>query len=177
MQIEPSNSEFGTLWATWSSKGLYRLAWSKPSHADLIHLQGSMETEDLTSDRAARSKQLADRVQDYFAGSAVDFAELELDLTGYTQLSKLIYRRCQQIPFGQTWTYKQLASSAGRPTASRAAGSAMARNRFLLIIPCHRVIASDGSLGGYSAADGLVTKRRLLALEKCSSRCMNEVPV
>ncbi len=72
---------------------------------------------------------------------------------------------CRRIPWGQTRSYAQLAAVAGRPGAARAVGSVMAKNRVPLVVPCHRVIASSGQLGGYSAPQGLSLKRRLLAME------------
>jgi len=79
--------------------------------------------------------------------------------------SLMIYRQLQKIPAGKTTTYKELAASAGRPTAYRAAANALAKNPFPIVIPCHRVLRSDGSLGGFSAPGGLEYKRKLLEHE------------
>jgi methylated-DNA-[protein]-cysteine S-methyltransferase len=72
---------------------------------------------------------------------------------------------CMNITYGQTKTYKELAQLAGYPAAARAAGAAMSRNRIPLIIPCHRVLGSDGSLHGFSAPGGIQTKKQMLTLE------------
>ena len=72
---------------------------------------------------------------------------------------------CRRIPWGETRSYGDLATECGSPGAARAVGSVMAKNRYPLIVPCHRVLAAGGDIGGYSAADGLVMKRRLLAAE------------
>jgi methylated-DNA-[protein]-cysteine S-methyltransferase len=77
--------------------------------------------------------------------------------------SQEAWRAMRDIPPGQTWSYRELATKAGRPDAIRAAGTACARNRVAPFVPCHRVVRSDGSLGGY--AYGLDVKRWLLGLE------------
>ena len=71
---------------------------------------------------------------------------------------------CMRVPYGRTETYGRLAAAAGNPRACRAAGGALKRNPSPIVIPCHRIVASDG-IGGFSARGGLVTKKALLALE------------
>jgi methylated-DNA-[protein]-cysteine S-methyltransferase len=73
---------------------------------------------------------------------------------------------CSKIPIGETLTYKELAKKIGRPKAWRAVANALAKNPFAPIVPCHRVICSNGKLGGYSGPGGLKTKKRLLEKEK-----------
>ena len=80
-----------------------------------------------------------------------------------TPFEKNIWDTAQKIPYGQTLTYGELASKSGYPRACRAAGNALGKNPLILIIPCHRIIKSDGRLGGFSA--GLNLKKRLLDLE------------
>lgn len=100
---------------------------------------------------------------------ARDFADplvdLPLDLDDATPFQRRVLEACRKIPSGATVTYAELARRCRAPGAARAVGNTMARNRFPLIIPCHRVVASGGKLGGYSAPDGLDMKRRLLAAE------------
>jgi len=81
-----------------------------------------------------------------------------------TPFAKKVYRAVLSIPLGEVRTYKWVAKRIGHPGAYRAVGSALNKNPWPIIIPCHRVVASDASLGGYSR--GLKKKRRLLALEK-----------
>jgi len=83
-----------------------------------------------------------------------------------TPFQKKVYDALLKIPKGQVRTYAQVARMIGRPNAARAVGQALKRNRWAPEIPCHRVIASDGTLGGYSASGGLAAKRRLLRQEK-----------
>jgi len=86
-----------------------------------------------------------------------------LDLSGLSPFHRRVLQAARRIPYGRTATYSDLARRVGRPLAARAVGQAMARNPVPLVIPCHRVVASGGGLGGYGG--GLDLKRRLLALE------------
>ena len=95
----------------------------------------------------------------YFDAGATDFADLPLDLQG-TPFQLRVWQELRQIPRGRAISYKELARRAGSPQASRAVGQANGRNPVPIIVPCHRVIAADGSLGGYSS--GLDKKRWLL---------------
>jgi len=89
---------------------------------------------------------------------------LRLDLTGYTEREIAVYRALIQVGRGRTVSYADCARRAGMAGASRFVGNAMAKNRFVIIIPCHRVIRNDGSIGGFSA--GLSLKKRLLDIER-----------
>lgn len=114
---------------------------------------------------------LVQRVRAYFEGERVDFHD-PLDFSGVTDFRRRVYEACRRIPWGNTAAYRDLARAAGSERAVRAVGSAMASNRLPLIVPCHRVVRSDGSLGGFSAADGVSLKKRLLRLEGSSAlRC------
>jgi methylated-DNA-[protein]-cysteine S-methyltransferase len=104
----------------------------------------------------------------YAAGESVDFADTPLSLEHLTSFGAGVIAACRCIPWGGTSTYGELARECGSPGAARAVGSVMAKNRFPLIVPCHRVLAAGGDLGGYSAPDGLTMKRRLLAMEDAS---------
>ncbi len=102
------------------------------------------------------------QMREYLNGNRSHW-EVELDLSDATPFFQRAWAACQTIPPGETRTYSWLAEQAGRPAAARAAGQAMARNRVPLIIPCHRVIGSDGGLHGFGG--GLPLKARLLDLE------------
>src|SRR5690606_20339117 len=93
------------------------------------------------------------------AGEPQDFSDVAIDTSHLTPLGLQILEGCRQISWGSTRSYKQLAQRVGRPGAARAVGNVMATNRYPLIVPCHRVVGSAGSLGGYSAPGGLDTKR------------------
>lgn len=105
-------------------------------------------------------------VQRYFQGEKTDFSDLKLDLAEQNAFCKEIYAAARQIGWGQTTTYGALAKALGvGPEAARDVGQAMAQNPVALIIPCHRVLAAGGKLGGFSAPGGATTKRRMLELE------------
>ena len=92
-------------------------------------------------------------------------SEIALDLEDAPPFFAAAWEACRRIPPGETRSYRWLAAEAGRPLAARAAGQAMARNRLALVIPCHRVIGSDGDLHGYGAG-GLAVKAQLLEIER-----------
>jgi methylated-DNA-[protein]-cysteine S-methyltransferase len=102
----------------------------------------------------------------YFSGLLTEF-DLPLAPDG-TPFQRRVWAELQQIPYGETWSYAKLASAIGSPAAVRAVGLANGRNPIALVIPCHRVIGSDGSLTGYGG--GLPRKRYLLDLESAQSR-------
>jgi len=104
--------------------------------------------------------------QRYFQGETIDFSAVMLDLDDQDDLFRRIYAAARQIGWGRTTTYGTLAKMLGAgPEVAREVGQAMARNPVPLIIPCHRVLAAGGKLGGFSAPGGAETKRRMLELE------------
>ncbi len=105
-------------------------------------------------------------IQRYFAGEAVDFADVALDLGSATGFAADVYAHIRKLGWGETTTYGAVARDLGAgPEAARAVGRAMATNPVPLIVPCHRVLAAGGALGGFSAPGGASTKARMLALE------------
>jgi methylated-DNA-[protein]-cysteine S-methyltransferase len=104
------------------------------------------------------------QLEQYFAGQRTSF-DVALDLAG-TEFQVQAWRALCRIPFGKTISYGQQAANIKKPKAFRAVGSANGKNPIPIIVPCHRVVASDGSLGGYSL--GLKMKKQLLALEGVS---------
>ncbi|HEY4704215.1 MAG TPA: methylated-DNA--[protein]-cysteine S-methyltransferase [Thermoplasmata archaeon] len=98
----------------------------------------------------------------YFSGESVDFGRYDVDLSGYTEFERKVYAATRRIPPGEVRTYGDIARAIGKPGASRAVGNALGKNPACIVIPCHRVVASDG-LGGFTG--GLAWKRRLLHLE------------
>jgi O-6-methylguanine DNA methyltransferase len=102
----------------------------------------------------------------YFAGEPVTFS-LDVDayaeVHGFTDFERDVYQALARVPYGRVVSYRDLATAAGRPNAYRAVGSVMSRNTLPILLPCHRVIKNDGSLGSYG--DDPTWKRRLLRLE------------
>ncbi len=105
-------------------------------------------------------------VKRYFAGEKMDFSDIRLDLEEQDEYFKQIYAATRRVGWGQTTTYGTLAKELGAgPKAARDVGQAMANNPIPLIIPCHRVLAAGGKVGGFSAPGGSATKVRMLELE------------
>jgi len=109
-------------------------------------------------------RQAKQQLNEYFGGSLARFS-LPLSLRG-TKFQLSVWSALQNIPYGETQSYKQVAAAVGSPQASRAVGMANHRNPVMIVIPCHRVIGANGSLVGYSG--GLSLKEKLLALESVS---------
>jgi methylated-DNA-[protein]-cysteine S-methyltransferase len=105
---------------------------------------------------------IIDLLEQYFAGMPVSFDKVPLDVKG-THFQQSVWTALSQIPYGETWTYKQLANLMGKPSATRAVGTANGRNPLPIVLPCHRVVGSNGTLTGFRG--GLQMKKELLALE------------
>ena len=103
-------------------------------------------------------------LDEYLRGRRTDFS-LPVDLRHVTPFQRRVLEAARTVPRGTVATYRDIGRSIGKPGAARAVGQALGSNPVPIVVPCHRVLASDGSLGGYSGRGGLRTKRRLLALE------------
>ena len=131
------------------------------------------ECVSLLGDEAAEAELTPERFEDltallalYFEGEPVTFDGQPIDVDDASPFLQAAWRACRSIPFGETRSYSWLAAQAGSPRAARAAGQCMARNRLSIIVPCHRVVTSDGGLGGFgSGARQLGLKQTLLDLE------------
>ncbi|MDQ1741010.1 MAG: methylated-DNA-[protein]-cysteine S-methyltransferase, partial [Pseudonocardiales bacterium] len=100
-----------------------------------------------------------------FEGSGDDLADVELDLSGVPAFHRSVYQLTRGIRPGSTLSYGAIATELGLPGAARAVGRALGHNPCPIIVPCHRVLAADGSMHGFSANGGVATKRRMLQLE------------
>jgi methylated-DNA-[protein]-cysteine S-methyltransferase len=107
-----------------------------------------------------------DRVVRLLRGEAEDLSDVPVDWGGAPEFDRGVWEATRRIPPGETRTYGELASEVGAPSAAQAVGVALGRNPVPIIIPCHRVLASGGRSGGFSAPGGVETKFRLLAIER-----------
>lgn len=149
--------------AVLGSAGLVRQLTLKPTfEAALEELELPPEGADPDPEGWAGVQRCLER---YFQGEIDALEEVRLDLADSPPFFKAAWDACRRIPPGETRSYTWLATEAGNPRASRAAGQSMARNRIALVIPCHRVIGSNGDLHGYGAG-GLRVKAQLLELER-----------
>jgi methylated-DNA-[protein]-cysteine S-methyltransferase len=110
------------------------------------------------------------RIERYCVGDPGDFDDIALELPAATEFQQRVLKVTRRIPYGKTMSYGRLAEKAGYPRAARAVGTVMSSNRFPIVVPCHRVIASGGQTGGYTSPQGVSLKLRLLALEAGSRR-------
>ena len=166
------DTDFGFLGLVFqASKVLHlSLGHTSPSHvrraiADYPNLDGSASVcrESDLQNRAI--SHLVGQLYRYTEGEEQEFRGAHLDLTGQSSFARRVTAACRKIPYGQTAAYGTLARRAGSPHGARSVGTVMAKNRFPLLVPCHRVVASGNRLGGFSAAGGVALKRRLLEME------------
>ena len=111
---------------------------------------------------------LQDQINAYFEGAVINFRNIPVVLDGYSSFLSLVLTACRNIGFGRTISYSGLAIKIGRPPAARAVGGALAQNPLPLIIPCHRIIRSDGKIGGFSAVGGTDLKAKMLKHEQAA---------
>lgn len=111
---------------------------------------------------------IIDKIKRYCSGEKIIFDKYAVDWSLLTPFQRKVLKATMKVPYGTVETYGGLAKKAGCPSASRAVGGALARNPFPLVIPCHRIVKGNGSLGGFSAGGGIALKERLLKLEGVS---------
>jgi methylated-DNA-[protein]-cysteine S-methyltransferase len=152
--------------ATWSRDRLHTLTFGYEDPGQAVEAISKLDAD---SEQDARPTEemdaFAERMQAYCSGHEDDFLDVPIVLNVNTEFRRRVLQECRRIPYGHTLSYAELAAAAGSPRACRAVGNIMAHNRIPLVIPCHRVVGSHGSLGGYSARSGLTMKQRLLRLE------------
>lgn len=151
----------GNLLLAATGSGLVRVAFGSES-VDSVLTQLAERISPRVLHAPRRLDCAARQLEEYFAGRRQRF-ELELDLSLATGFRRHVLARLREVGYATTVSYAELAQASGRPRAARAVGSACATNPVPLVVPCHRVLRSDGSLGGYGG--GLATKRLLLELE------------
>ena len=146
----------------WNDAGVTRFNLPGPKDTATNRLGGATPAEPPPNIAAIIA--LAQR---YFAGERIDFDAIGLDLSSVDPFRRSIYDALRKVAFGETVTYGELAKRVGanQPQAAQDVGVAMARNPVPLIIPCHRVLAAGGKLGGFSAPGRTETKQKMLALE------------
>ena len=153
---------FGWVGVAWSDQGLTAITLPAPTEAEAL---GQLPVPGAPASAPRQGLDipaLLQKLRDYFEGQPVTFNE-PLDPTPGTDFQRRVWVLTREIPRGQTRTYGELARMAGSPGAARAVGQAMARNPWPIIVPCHRVVGSDGGLTGFGG--GVEMKRRMLQME------------
>jgi methylated-DNA-[protein]-cysteine S-methyltransferase len=153
---------FGDTFLAATPKGLVRLSWQvEDPGAEAERLREEFPLWGVKR-AAERLSEPAEEIVEYFCGQRRSFT-LDVDLTGVTEFQARVLEAAGEVPFGDRVSYGELARRIERPRASRAVGSALGKNPVPIVVPCHRVVRSDGTLGGYTAGTGY--KEQLLELE------------
>jgi methylated-DNA-[protein]-cysteine S-methyltransferase len=151
----------------WNESGLTRLVLpERDAEAALRRLAARGPAAPVAVDEAALPVEIAALVaaiRRYAGGEEVDFGFAAVDLSGIDDFRRDIYAAARELAHGQAVTYGELAALAGHPGEARETGTALGRNPVPLVIPCHRIVAAGGKLGGFSAPGGNATPARLLA--------------
>jgi methylated-DNA-[protein]-cysteine S-methyltransferase len=155
-------TKLGTAAIAWNEAGVTRFNLPGPKDGATNRLGGATPAEPPPHIAA-----IVDQAKRYFSGERIDFAPIGIDLSQVDPIRRSVYDALRRVAFGETVTYGELAKRVGMnaPQAAQDVGIAMARNPVPLIIPCHRVLAAGGKLGGFSAPGRTETKERMLALE------------
>lgn len=147
-----------------TDQGLYRTTLPQVSKSDCYRML--IKDDEMALNIPGRFAELIGQLSEYFEGRIVQFDGIQLDLKGISPKYIELWKACMLIPYGETRSYKWLSIKAGLLNGWRVAGQAMANNRLPIVIPCHRVIASDGSLGGFAGGTKQFSlKTYLLELE------------
>lgn len=147
-----------------SPRGLRCLRMNVAGREEFLEMnQASWEGDYIYSDQ--ETERYTDQIERYLAGELRSF-NLPIDWTGYTRFQQAVLRETLRIPYGETRSYGEIAAAIGNPMAARAVGQAEKRNQVPLVIPCHRVIGSDGSMTGYGGRQNTDLKARLIAFEE-----------
>ncbi|HZA74240.1 MAG TPA: methylated-DNA--[protein]-cysteine S-methyltransferase [Propionibacteriaceae bacterium] len=156
------DSPLGLLLLAATEQGLVRLAYEREDHDQVLQALAAKVSPRILR-APGRLDDISRQLDDYFAGSRRTF-DVPLDLRLSAGFRRQVLDHLRTIGYGQTESYTAVAAAAGRPRAVRAVGSACATNPVPVVVPCHRVLRTDGTLGGY--VGGLGAKRTLLALER-----------
>ena len=157
----------GFMGLVWSESGVTRVFLAEKSREAverrLLRACGAAPTAE--AERPAWITRLIGEIGAYAAGEEVDFSAVPVDLAGVDDFRLAIYAAARKLGFGQTTTYGELAKRAGHGGLPRETGAALGANPVPLIIPCHRILAAGGKIGGFSAPGGSASKEKMLALE------------
>lgn len=159
------DTALGTCGIAWTSRGVARVLWPEALES---RVKARLYRTYPDGDEALPPRNVAaviETLTDMLRGDPVSFDDVPLDHEGISEFDRKVYDLAIAIPSGEMRTYGALAEQLGDRTLARAVGQSLGRNPFPLIVPCHRVLAADGSLGGFSAPGGVEAKKRILALE------------
>lgn len=159
------DTALGACAIAWSSIGVAGVLLPGMDAARTRHAAERRFGSDAEADPPAAVREAIAGIVALLAGEPVDLSFVVLDLEGIEAFERSVYDAARRIPRGRTATYGAIAADLGDPSLARAVGQALGRNPFAVVVPCHRVLAAGGLIGGFSAPGGSATKRRLLAIE------------
>lgn len=157
----------GFMGVAWGERGLTRFLLADRSR-EAVERRLLRHTGSLASPGAPMPRwvvELIGAAKAYALGEKVDFSGVPVDLSGVDDFRLAIYDAARRLEYGETTTYGELAKRAGHGGLPRETGAALGANPVPLVIPCHRIVAAGGKVGGFSAPGGSVAKERMLALE------------
>ena len=159
------DTAIGRCGIAWSDAGIVGVQLPEPNdRATAARLLKRVPGAEPTTPRPAVQAAI-DGIVALMAGEHRDLGEIGLDMEAVAPFHRRVYDAARRIPPGTTRTYGQIAADLGDPTLARSVGQALGRNPFAIIVPCHRVVAANGKLGGFSANGGVTTKVRMLSIE------------
>lgn len=167
-QLALFETSIGTAAIAWSERGVVGVQLPEAS-ADWLRTR--LRRQFHTADEASPPPDVQAAIDGMTAllnGEPRDLSDVRLDMTDVPPFDRQVYEVARTIPPGKTLTYGQIASALGDVHLARDVGQALAHNPFPLVVPCHRVLAAGGKLGGFSARGGVTTKQRLLSIEQAN---------
>lgn len=162
------DTAIGTCAIAWSPAGVLRFALPEPdpdatrTYILRRHRTYEIQEAEPTPDMAA----IIEKIRAHLIGELDDLSEIPLDIATLNDFDRAVYAITRAIAPGHTLTYGTVANRIGAPGGAQAVGQSLGRNPIPLIVPCHRVLAADNALTGFSAPGGLTTKQRLLEIER-----------
>ena len=155
----------GFMGIAWSEKGLTRLCLPQKSRDSIERRLLRFDGAIMSGESPQWVRDLIEGIKAYTAGETVAFDQVPVDLRGVDDFRHAIYDAARKLAFGEVTTYGELAKRAGHPGLARETGAALGANPVPLVIPCHRIMAAGGKIGGFSAPGGSATKEKMLGLE------------
>lgn len=159
------DTAIGPIGIAWSDAGICNVALPERDRLRMEQRFAARLGGALPGEPPAALAPAIELVKRYASGESVDFSAVPVDLGGADDFRRAIYEAARKLGFGETTTYGALADRAGHPGKARETGEALGRNPVPLIVPCHRILAAGGKIGGFSAPGGSSTKEKLLGLE------------
>jgi len=159
------DTALGRCGIAWSDRGVTGVQLPEASDDATIARLRRRRPRSRESAPSAEARRAIDGMTALLRGERVSLDDVALDMADVMEFHRRVFEAARTIPAGRTSTYGELAARLGDPGSARAVGEALGRNPFPIVVPCHRVLAANGQLGGFSAHGGAVTKRRMLIIE------------